>query len=114
MYSSSTTPRTSSPTNADTWSKASEEITLSEGWNWVSFAVDNPDNIGIPELFEGNQLTDGDYIKYIDAFAQYSLDFGWSGNLTEVISTNAYKIRVGSPTMLRLQGQTVDINNLNH
>ena len=89
-----------------------QEIPLVEGWNWVSFAVDNPDDIGIPELFEGIQLTDGDYIKYIDAFAQYSSDFGWSGNLTEVISTNAYKIRVGSPMLLRLQGKALDINNL--
>ena len=102
----------SDPATIQTNSIVEQDVSLSEGWNWVSFAVSKPENLGIPELFEGVELKDGDYIKYTDAFSQYSTEFSWSGSLSEIIYTNAYKIRLGSPGLLRLQGEIHDINNL--
>lgn len=97
---------------------AEQNLDLNKGWTWVSFFTNDTRFGKVDNVFANINPEDGDYIKNQSLFTKYE-NGSWNGNLTKLMPSEAYKIRLESAKQLRLLGEEVvaedmDINiNLN-
>ena len=84
--------QTTSPQNIElTGKKVNAEehpITLGTNWEWISYPLDVPMNVGAA-LININP-NEGDYIKSQTGFAQYGEGLGWKGTLASMIPGDGY------------------------
>lgn len=91
-----------------------QSLSLSKGWNWVSFYLQPSAAEGVNSIFinQKGMFSDGDIIKHVD-FAQYSENTkDWMGNLEKTDFHNVYQIYVNNPGTYRLIGYELPSDSL--
>ncbi|MCQ2065439.1 MAG: hypothetical protein MJY66_06230 [Bacteroidaceae bacterium] len=89
-----------------------QEISLKEGWNWVSFNVMPLQDHGLGSLFMDNgAFSSGDIIQHVGnpAFGIYDDNDKWLGR-TESIDisyTNVYLIYMHAPGIVKVKGRAI-------
>ena len=88
-----------------------KEVTLEEGWQWLSFNLDDPDMSMVRNFMASVSASEGDIIKGMTYFDQYDPTLGWIGSLTKSgglqLSEN-YKVNLKNPSRLRYEGEFVN------
>ncbi|MCF8260644.1 MAG: T9SS type A sorting domain-containing protein [Melioribacteraceae bacterium] len=78
------------------------------GWSWISYNVEK-EGAKIDEyLSPYMNLADGDLLKTIDGFIQYSPSSGWGGSMTDMDLTRGYLIHIANQNLLETYGSPVD------
>lgn len=72
---------------------AETAITLGAGWNYISYLP--LVNMNVSDALKGYKAENGDVIKSQDAFATYSTDNGWEGDLTTMTVGRGYMLKRG-------------------
>lgn len=85
---------------------AEQNLALNKGWTWVSLYANDNRLQDVTETFKDLELTETDGIKSQTLFANFEDGF-WDGNLTQLFTTEMYKIRLGKANQLRLLGQEI-------
>ncbi len=88
-----------------------QDIAVAEGWQWISFNLASSDLQDPDMLLNGLPAENGDVIKGIDAFDQYSVADGWLGTISAGNGLNAgelYKLRLSGNGTLQYQGTIID------
>ncbi len=89
-----------------------QDIVLNEGWNWVSFNLATPDLADINQALSDGDWSNGDQIKTLNKFADYSenkakwQNVDWSLNNSEM-----YMIYSTKPQHLSMNGVVIDPTN---
>ena len=89
---------------------------LKKGWNWISFNTTSDAMVSSQLMFEELNAVDGDLIKTIDKFDQYSSSIGWIGELTNsggFAVEQGYKMKLTNAQVLNVSGVQVDIESIN-
>lgn len=87
-------------------------ISLNEGWTWASFFVNDDRFDNVTAVFDELELSDGDLVKYGTQFTRYENGY-WSGSLTKIENTKAYKIQLAKKNNIVLKGDEVNASELN-
>lgn len=83
---------------------------LSQGWTWFSVNVDVGSS-EIADVLGSIRPVQGDYVKNQTLSSTYYDDYGWFGDLTSMMYTNLYKIKLGNADNLELNGYKIDPAN---
>jgi hypothetical protein len=78
---------------------------MTEGWNWFSI---NREGGEINALMRGVSAEHGDLIKSQSAESRYDSTAGWVGGLTRLAPGHGYRLRLKTPTVLRVAGEPVE------
>lgn len=68
-------------------------LTIGPGWNYISYLP--MVNMSVTDALKGYKAENGDVIKSQDAFATYSTDNGWEGDLTTMTVGRGYMLKRG-------------------
>jgi hypothetical protein len=94
-------------------SSITQEIFLSQGWNWIStyIEVDNP--IAMLQMVETGLGGYGIQIKSSEVNTEYDSEWGWFGDLDDVGMTNEqmYAINVSAPCTVTVEGTPANPSN---
>ena len=88
-----------------------QEISLRQGWQWVSFNLDDPNMSAVESFMAPVAASEGDIIKGLAHFDQYDPVLGWVGSLTQnggLRASENYKIKLRNSSTLRYDGGRVD------
>lgn len=83
-------------------------VSLSQGWTWVSINLDQG-SWSIYKCLSELNPQEGDYIKNQTESASYYDNFGWFGELTHLNPSEMYKIKLGRASDIDIWGVQVDI-----
>jgi len=83
------------------------KFNLIEGKNEISFNILR-DDMTLNNLFNGLEFTNGDQIKTLSGFAQFSDDLGWEGTLNTLEIATKYNLNVTDSKKLLLAGRPVN------
>lgn len=76
-----------------------DRIVLDEGWNWITFQVEN-NRTDVNEVLNNVAFIDGAVIKDQVNYAQYSSKEGWKGSLKRIETGKPYKVYTNQPAYL--------------
>ncbi len=88
-----------------------EPIDVSQGWNWISFHLDSKGQDTTNVLLQSLSPQDGDILKGISNYDQYSSATGWSGTITAnggVQATDMYKLKISGDDTIDYVGSKID------
>ena len=89
-------------------SLANIDFPVNQGWTWFSLNVEGEDMSPVNILSSIN-LTEGDYIKNQSLSATYyGEQQGWFGNLTDLKTTEMYKLHLANAGNINYSGYPVD------
>ena len=83
-----------------------QKISLHEGWNWKSFNIQMDQSQPLSHLLEGMTPEEGDMIKGIDRYSEYSSY--WIGTLHYPEPEQMYMVRLANDDTLKVSGVPVD------
>lgn len=86
------------------------EIALNNGWNWISFNLDMPNDSLNPALASLNHPAN-DLIKDQNNFSLYG--GGWFGSLATLGNTGMYQYRTDQPDTIKMMGNVIDPTAVN-
>ncbi|WP_343328876.1 LamG-like jellyroll fold domain-containing protein [Polaribacter staleyi] len=101
----------SNPAIFDAGKYSEQVVSLNKGWTWSSFFVEDDRFNNVTETFNDLDLTDGDIVKFGTQFTRYENGY-WSGSLTTIENSKAYKIQLAKENKLSLKGDEVNPSNL--
>jgi hypothetical protein len=88
-----------------------KEITIQQGWNWLSFNLKlvspKPDS-----LLKDLNSVDNNIFKNQIEFVQYAPGFGWFGSLLAVNNTSMYQLRANKKDTIIMIGMPIDPDSL--
>ena len=90
-------------------------VPLQEGWQWVSFNLDDPEMSVVKNFMSSVVATEGDIIKGMMYFDQYDPNLGWIGSLTQsggLQPSSNYKINLSEASTLQYDGALVEPENV--
>ncbi len=98
-----------------------QDITLKNGWTWISFSVNSPNFDAINTLTSGLDLETSNLIKshspaYLDAYykdTNDSVKSGWSGTISANGGMNAdkmYKVRLSKEQVFNVRGDLIALD----
>ncbi len=84
------------PVYMTTMERSSQIISLSPGWNWVSFNIATDKSKGhFSEIIANRyEFNDGDLVKGKGTLSQYHFDTGWVGNMNQFNHRYCYMLNV--------------------
>jgi hypothetical protein len=91
---------------------AEQNLALNKGWTWVSLYANDPKLLDVTQTFSTLNLAEGDGLKSQTQFSNYENGF-WSGDLTQLSTTEMYKIKLENKNELRLLGSEILAANFN-
>lgn len=83
------------------------DISLKNGWNWISFNLKFPDNSLNAALASLDNLPTG-LIKSQSAFSVYDPLLGWVGSLSGLLNTPMYQLNVPVKDTIEMLGHPID------
>ncbi|MFW5768290.1 MAG: T9SS type A sorting domain-containing protein, partial [Bacteroidota bacterium] len=84
-----------------------QNISLNDGWNWVSFNVYADHFSDLNTAFENLLYETGDFIKSQSLFAQVANNMQWSGSLDSLNLLSSYKMQVSNAQEFVMEGYRV-------
>jgi len=97
----------SNPVEINTTIGIEQEVTLSKGWNWISFNVFNNNFNNINTVLRNMQASQNDIVKSSESYAQFSTNGTWLGNLSSLNYKEMYKMKVGTSQNLVVSGASI-------
>ena len=86
-----------------------QNVSLNEGWTWISFNVASPHLTDINVLLGNNEWSSDDVVKSeLAGFASWTKRNGWVGQLTSLDNEQMYLVRSSVAQRLSLSGPAVD------
>jgi hypothetical protein len=85
-----------------------QNLSLTSGWNWMSFNV-LPEDTDLNVVLGESGFTEGDFIQTIGGTADYYEGFGWFGTLSTINSDFGYQMKLNSSNNLTVNGLCVDV-----
>ncbi|RLD22352.1 MAG: hypothetical protein DRI69_01460, partial [Bacteroidetes bacterium] len=98
------------PVVVHTNSIVQREISITTGWNWISFNLEFSDN-SLDSALASLNHPENDLIKGQAQFAEYFGD-NWLGSLTELGNTGMYQFRADQPDTILMNGKLIDPDSL--
>lgn len=86
------------------------EIPLNNGWNWISFNLDMPNDSLNPAL-ASLKYPANDLIKGQSGFSMYG--GGWFGTVPTLGNTTMYQFRADQPDTIKMMGNVIDPTAVN-
>jgi hypothetical protein len=105
----------SSPQIFDANDNVSVGYPLKKGWNWVSFNVNSTDFNNTNKLLAELDALNGDVVKTLGKFDQYSSSMGWLGQISlqgGFDLEHAYKIKVAKADTFTVVGSIVETQSV--
>jgi hypothetical protein len=85
-------------------------LSLNQGWNWISFNLYNANLNSIGSTLQYGNWQSGDIVKNNDmGFDQYSLQAGWVGYLNGFNNISMFMLQAGNAQTLSVNGTAVDV-----
>ncbi|WP_303239431.1 LamG-like jellyroll fold domain-containing protein [Leyella stercorea] len=86
-----------------------QNITLNEGWTWISTNVASDKLSDLNKLLADGKWTSDDQVKSEQyGFASWTKRNGWVGQLTEIDNDQMYLVHSSAPQNLHISGPAVD------
>ena len=88
-----------------------QNISLVEGWNWISFNLANSNLSDVSATLMNGNWTKSDIVKSRDFFDSYSSSKGWTGSLTKnggFDNVSLFMLHSSSDQLLSTDGSAVD------
>ena len=88
-----------------------QNISLVEGWNWISFNLANSNLSDVSATLMNGNWTKSDIVKSRDFFDSYSSTKGWTGSLTKnggFDNVSLFMLHSSSDQLLSTDGSAVD------
>ncbi len=90
-----------------------QNLSLNQGWSWVSIFTEDAKLGDLNELTNSMQLSNNDMVKSQTSFDLYETNTGWNGSLTNdggLSTAEMFKIKLAESNTLLLSGSEVDID----
>ena len=103
----------SSPVVFENTSLIEQNLSLNQGWSWVSIFTQDANLGDLNALTNSMQLSDNDMIKSQTSFDLYETNTGWNGSLTNdggLSTAEMFKIKLAESNTLLLSGSEVGID----
>lgn len=87
-----------------------QEISLKEGWNWVSFNIEPLTKMGVSTLFLDNDaFSNNDVFQHVgNSFGTYYESIKWSsGNKIEIAYSHVYLMYMHKPGVVKVKGRSI-------
>lgn len=86
-----------------------QNITLNEGWTWISMNIASDKLSDLNKLLADGKWTSDDQVKSEQyGFASWTKRNGWVGQLTEIDNDQMYLVHSSAPQNLHISGPAVD------
>lgn len=86
-----------------------QNITLNEGWTWISTNIASDKLSDLNKLLADGKWTSDDQVKSEQyGFASWTKRNGWMGQLTEIDNDQMYLVHSSQPQSLHISGPAVD------
>lgn len=86
-----------------------QNITLNEGWTWISTNIASDKLSDLNKLLADGKWTSDDQVKSEQyGFASWTKRNGWVGQLTEIDNDQMYMVHSSKPQSLHISGPAVD------
>lgn len=86
-----------------------QNITLNEGWTWISTNIASDKLSDLNKLLADGKWTSDDQVKSEQyGFASWTKRNGWMGQLTEIDNDQMYLVHSSAPQNLHISGPAVD------
>ena len=86
-----------------------QNITLNEGWTWISTNIASDKLSDLNKLLADGKWTSDDQVKNEQyGFASWTKRNGWMGQLTEIDNAQMYLVHSSQPQSLHISGSVVD------
>ena len=86
-----------------------QNITLNEGWTWISTNIASDKLSDLNKLLADGKWTSDDQVKSEQyGFASWTKRNGWVGQLTEIYNDQMYLVHSSAPQNLHISGPAVD------
>lgn len=86
-----------------------QNITLNEGWTWISTNIASDKLSDLNKLLADGKWTSDDQVKSEQyGFASWTKRNGWVGQLTEIDNDHMYLVHSSAPQNLHISGPAVD------
>lgn len=86
-----------------------QNITLNEGWTWISTNIASDKLYDLNKLLADGKWTSDDQVKSEQyGFASWTKRNGWVGQLTEIDNDQMYLVHSSQPQSLHISGPAVD------
>lgn len=86
-----------------------QNITLNEGWTWISTNIASDKLSDLNKLLADGKWTSDDQVKSEQyGFASWTKRNGWVGQLTEIDNDQMYMVHSSKPQTLHISGPAVD------
>lgn len=86
-----------------------QNITLNEGWTWISTNIASDKLSDLNKLLADGKWTSDDQVKSEQyGFASWTKRNGWVGQLTEIDNDQMYMVHSSKPQTLHISGAAVD------
>lgn len=86
-----------------------QNITLNEGWTWISTNIASDKLSDLNKLLADGKWTSDDQVKNEQCgFASWTKRNGWVGQLTEIDNDQMYMVHSSKPQTLHISGAAVD------
>lgn len=86
-----------------------QNITLNEGWTWISTNIASDKLSDLNKLLADGKWTSDDQVKSEQyGFASWTKRNGWVGQLTEIDNDQMYLVHSSAPQSLHISGPAVD------
>ncbi|MBQ0021627.1 MAG: T9SS type A sorting domain-containing protein [Prevotellaceae bacterium] len=97
------------PVYMTTMERSSQIISLSPGWNWVSFNIATDKSKGhFSEIIANRyEFNDGDLVKGKGTLSQYHFDTGWVGNMNQFNHRYCYMLNVQEGGQMEIFGDNL-------
>ncbi len=103
----------SSPVVFESTSFIEQNLSLNQGWSWVSIFTQDANLGDLNALTNSMQLSDNDMVKSQTSFDLYETNTGWNGSLTNdggLSTSEMFKIKLAESNTLLLSGSEVGID----
>lgn len=89
-----------------------QNITLNEGWTWISTNIASDKLSDLNKLLADGKWTSDDQVKSEQyGFASWTKRNGWVGQLTEIDNDQMYLVHSSAPQNLHISGSAVDLTS---
>ena len=89
-----------------------QNVDITNGWNWISLNVVNPDTNNVATTLSNGLWKSGDIVKNNESgFDQYSATSGWLGYLPGFNNTSMFMLSAANAQTLSVMGSAVDVKN---
>jgi hypothetical protein len=99
-----------SPQSIHATSELFSSMNCRNGWNWISFNLENQESMTVENLLGSLQPSHNDIIKNQTAYAQYIEGIGWVGDLAEINTKESIKLKLSQADELWQIGLLEDMS----